>query len=76
MCNSGFEWKQGSVYFGNADMNAVKCVLTVRKLAQIHTWFSACVKDIRMLRIEEDNDLSPAVNAPLEVGDRVEESIF
>lgn len=68
-CDNGFEWKQGSVYFGDADMNAVKYVLTVRKLAQTHTWFSACVRNIRMLRIEEDDDLSPAVNIPIEGSD-------
>ena len=56
-------------------MNAVKCVLTVRELAQTYTWFSTCVKNIRMLRIEEDKDLLPAVNAPIEGGDRVEQGL-
>jgi len=30
-------------------------------LARTLPWFAACVRDIRMLRIEELNDLMPAV---------------
>jgi virulence-associated protein VapD len=57
----GFEWKQGSVYFGTEEMNAVKCVLAAQELSQTSPWFKNCVRDIRMLRIEELNDLSPAL---------------
>jgi virulence-associated protein VapD len=52
---------QGSVYFGNSNIDAVQCVLTVQKLAKQYSWFSICVKDIRMLRIEENNDLKAAI---------------
>ena len=62
MESHGFKWQQGSVYFGGDNVDAVKCVLTVQKLAQTYGWFKACVKDIRMLRIEENNDLMPAIN--------------
>lgn len=63
MINNGFEWKQGSVYFGNPNkIDAVTCVLTVQKLAKTHPWFATCVKDVRMLRIEENNDLLPAIS--------------
>jgi len=58
---NGFNWQQGSVYFGDNDMTAVKCVITIQKLAKSYTWFTACVKDVRMLRIEENNDLMPAL---------------
>ncbi len=61
MLSNGFEWKQGSVYFGKEHIDAVSCVLTVQKLAKLHPWFSTCVKDVRMLKIEENNDLAPAV---------------
>jgi virulence-associated protein VapD len=61
MEENGFKWKQGSVYFGDENINAVNCVLTVQKLAKKFPWFSACVKDVRMLRIEENNDLMPAI---------------
>ena len=55
-----FDWQQGSVYFGQ-EINAVQCVLAAQKLSQSLPWFKACVRDIRMLRIEELNDLMPAL---------------
>ena len=57
----GFAWQQGSVYFGGESINAVTCVLATIELAQVLPWFTASVRDIRMLRIEEFNDLMPAV---------------
>ena len=65
MLANGFEWKQGSVYFGRETINAVNCVVIVQKLAKLYPWFATCVKDVRMLRIEENNDLAPAVNLSL-----------
>lgn len=57
----GFAWQQGSVYFGGPEINAVTCVLAAIDLASTLPWFAASVRDIRMLRIEELNDLMPAV---------------
>jgi virulence-associated protein VapD len=57
----GFAWQQGSVYFGGETVTAVTCVLAAIDLAQTLPWFAASVRDIRMLRIEELNDLMPAV---------------
>jgi virulence-associated protein VapD len=57
----GFTWQQGSVYFGSEEMDAVKCVLAAQTLSNTYPWFKNCVRDIRMLRIEELNDLSPAL---------------
>src|SRR4051812_25661671 len=57
----GFAWQQGSVYFGGENINAVTCVLAAIELARVLPWFAASVRDIRMLRIEEFNDLMPAV---------------
>ncbi len=58
----GFTRQQGSVYFGDTNtINAVTCVLAAIDLSQNLPWFAASVKDIRMLRIEEFNDLMPAV---------------
>ena len=57
----GFTWQQGSVYFGSEAVTAVTCVLAAMDLAQALPWFAASVRDIRMLRIEELNDLMPAV---------------
>ncbi|MEM1424735.1 MAG: virulence factor [Planctomycetota bacterium] len=58
----GFEWQQGSVYFGGDEVDAVRCVLVVQELNRLHAWFAASVRDIRMLRIEENNDLMPAIS--------------
>ena len=57
----GFYWQQGSVYFGGDQINAVKCVLAAQQLSNTFAWFKASVRDIRMLRIEEMNDLLPAL---------------
>lgn len=57
----GFRWQQGSTYFGDDRINAVTCVLAAIDLAQRLPWFPASVRDLRMLRIEELNDLMPAV---------------
>lgn len=57
----GFTWQQGSVYFGGNEINAVKCVLAAQKLSNTYPWFKASVRDIRMMRIEEMNDLLPAL---------------
>jgi virulence-associated protein VapD len=38
-------------------------VLAVQDLAKSYAWFSPSVRDIRMLRIEDNNDLMPAVAA-------------
>jgi virulence-associated protein VapD len=57
----GFTWQQGSVYFGGENVTAVTCVLAAIDLSRNLPWFAASVRDIRMLRIEELNDLMPAV---------------
>jgi virulence-associated protein VapD len=62
MESNNFEWQQGSVYFGNEKINAVNCVLIIQKLAKQFVWFRNCVKDVRMLRIEENNNLLEAIN--------------
>ena len=58
----GFERQQGSVYFGDANkVDAVRCVIAVQELTRSLAWFASSISDIRMLRIEENNDLMPAV---------------
>lgn len=59
----GFTRQQGSVYFGDPKrVNAVTCVMAAIDLSKQLPWFSLSVRDIRMLRIEELNDLKPAVD--------------
>jgi len=58
----GFTRQQGSVYFGDVEkVDAVRCVLAVQELTKKYAWFAASVEDIRMLRIEDNNDLRPAI---------------
>ena len=58
----GFERQQGSVYFGKTpDINAVTCVLAAQDLSKTYPWFKASVRDIRLLKIEDFNDLKPAL---------------
>lgn len=57
-----YKRKQRSLYFGDENTNAVHCVMTVQKLSEKFTWFHSCVSDIRMLRVEENNDLKPALS--------------
>ena len=64
LVKQGFAWQQGSVYFGGEEVNAVTCVLAAIELSRALPWFAASVRDIRMLRIEELNDLMPAVQQP------------
>jgi virulence-associated protein VapD len=59
----GFTWQQGSVQFGGPDVSPVTCVLAVQDLAKRYGWFAASVRDIRMLRIEESNDLRAAMES-------------
>lgn len=61
----GFDRMQGSVYFGDNSVDAVTCVLAVQQLTADFAWFGPAVRDIRMLRIEDNNDLRPAVDRAL-----------
>jgi virulence-associated protein VapD len=52
------------VNFGLPDrVDAVACVLAIQRLARELPWFSASARDVRMLRIEENNDLRPAIES-------------
>src|SRR4051794_9014983 len=57
----GFQWQQGSVYFGGPAVTAATVMVAVIDLTTQLPWFAASVRDIRMLRIEELNDLMPVV---------------
>jgi len=51
------------MYFGGPDVTAVTCVSAAQDPARVLPWFAASVRDIRMLRIEELNDVMAAVPA-------------
>ena len=42
-------------------MNAVRCVRIVQRMAHKYPWFTASVRDLRMLRVEENNDVKSAL---------------
>jgi virulence-associated protein VapD len=63
----GFARQQGSVYFGNDHVTPVICVMAAQAIQRKHSWFAKVLTDIRMLRIEENNDLMPAVGEQLEL---------
>ena len=61
----GFGHQQGSVYFGDDSIDVVRCQLVVQEMTIEFEWFAPSVSDIRMLRIEENNDLRPAIDFAL-----------
>lgn len=56
-----FQWQQGSVYFGAPTVTAATVMMAVIDLTARLPWFAGSVRDVRMLRIEEMNDLMPVV---------------
>ena len=56
-----FQWQQGSMYFGGPEVTAASVMVAVIDLTTQLPWFAAAVRDVRMLRIEEMNDLMPVV---------------
>jgi len=62
----GFDRQQGSVYFGDDDVDVVRCQTAVQSLTLEYDWFAPAVRDIRMLRIEDNNDLTPAIELALQ----------
>ena len=65
----GFARQQGSVYFGDESSDAVQCVMAIQDVDRRYAWFGRVVRDLRMLRVDEDNDLMPALNNRLRLGD-------
>ena len=64
-----FAWQQGSMYFGGPAVTAASVMVAVIDLTAQLPWFAASVRDIRMLRIEELNDLMPVVQRVAGLGD-------
>lgn len=63
-----FAWQQGSMYFGGPAVTAASVMVAVIDLTTQLPWFAASVRDIRMLRIEELNDLMPVVQRVAGIG--------
>lgn len=61
LTDKGFTRQQGSVYFGNEKVDAVSAVTTIQQLSIQKPWFYPSITDIRLLRIEDNNDLMSAI---------------
>ena len=61
----GFAGQQGSLYFGTPESDAVTCMLAVQEIDKRFAWFGRSVRDIRMLRVDEMNDLMPVLSSEL-----------
>ena len=60
-------WQQGSVYFGDDTVDVVRCQTVAQQMTMEFDWFALPLRDIRMLRIEDNNDLMPAVELVLQM---------
>jgi virulence-associated protein VapD len=60
---AGFWSQQGSVYYSN-HKRVVVVFQTVMELQAKCPWFRMVVRDLRMLRIEENDDLLPILGQP------------
>ena len=56
----GFERQRGSVCLGDETVASVSCVVAAMEPAGKYDRFEPSVRDIRMLRSEEDSDFMPA----------------
>jgi virulence-associated protein VapD len=57
----GFKKQQGSMYFGSPESTAVDCTLAIMDITSAYDWFAPSVSDVRMLRVEDNNDLKPII---------------
>ena len=65
----GFQGVQGSVYFGEPGSSPVTCMTAVQEIDRKYAWFGRAVRDLRMMRIEEENDLMPVLDKRLRLDD-------
>jgi virulence-associated protein VapD len=66
----GFDRQQGSVHFGDDTIDVVRCQTAVQEMTLELPRFAPSIRGIRMLRIEENNDLMPAVELATRVRPR------
>ena len=59
----GFSSKQGSVLYGDETVTMVTAVLAVSELSSKYSWVLPSLKDIRILRILDSDDLMPAIQS-------------
>jgi virulence-associated protein VapD len=57
----GFAQRDGTHLYVTESGTAVDCVLAVQEIGRSCAWFAPCVLDLRMLRFDEETDLSCAL---------------
>jgi virulence-associated protein VapD len=62
----GFKTQQGSVLYGDETVTAVTATLAIVAASQKFQWLKPSVKDIRILRILDKDDLMPAIESGFE----------
>ena len=53
----GFHRQQGSVFYGTPETSASTCFRAVLEIHRRFPWFWEVIRDMRMLRIDEEDDL-------------------
>ena len=61
----GFKMYSKCLYISE-EANAVDCIVALTKLVKKFNWFKQCIKSIRLLRIEENDDLLSAISEILD----------
>jgi len=56
-----FKHMQGSLYFSRPNGTAVDVFMAIKDIQETYPWFNKVVRDLRMFRIEENNDLMPLI---------------
>ncbi|MDP8163488.1 hypothetical protein QJU89_02985 [Pasteurella skyensis] len=56
-----FDYYKNGIYWGNDSVNSVNCIIVVQQLIQEFPFLIDHIKDIRMFKIQENNDLMPAI---------------
>ncbi len=69
LAEHGFTQVRDNMYFGDVNSNAVGCIVAVQAISKRYAWFVQVVKELQMLRIEENDDLLPAINSQLRLSD-------
>lgn len=59
----GFTSRQGSVLYGDENVTAVTATLAVAEASVRFDWLAPSVSDIRILRLIDNDDLRPALEA-------------
>ena len=71
LADRGWSHPQGSVYFSPKEYEAVPATIDIFDLAKEFDWLATCVNNIRLMRVEENNDLKPIVERAAGFGDQI-----